>query len=302
MYDPNPRGPMGMPLFTGTACLVTFVNVAMAAEHVIACILEPDKRMGEFTIVPVEIVVGNVRTINKCKRAKTRSSISVLPRCSKLHADEEKKALRRIGADAIIRGYRSQNSEQYSQESRNNQDIPNCIVCLVLHHLVSVENWNARHIDLILDIGDQLYIDSYIAYGPKDPKLGMENIMRKFFFKHLEIHVTVYKPIISDIFVPGILNRVLNVYFQQETFCILNYEDQWVTIIFKSGLFYLFDPHDRDIDGKAPKKDNKEVSAVVFRTNSLVSISDRIIDNFLTGEEEEGQKMFTLWLISVEIQ
>nr|CAH7728598.1 unnamed protein product [Callosobruchus chinensis] len=327
MYDPNPRGPMGMPLFTGTACLVTFVNVAMAAEHIIACILEPDKRMGEFTIVPVEIVVGNVRTINKCRRAKTRSSINVLPRCSKLHADEEKKALRKIaendrrrqearrrqllgrkcyytlkGADAIIRGYRSQNSEQYSQESRNNQDIPNCIVCLVLHHLVSVENWNAKHVDLILDIGDQLYIDSYIAYGPIDPKLGMENIMRKFFFKHLEIHVTVYKPIISDIFVPGVLNRVLNVYFQQETFCILSYEDQWVTIIFKSGLFYLFDPHDRDIDGKAPKKDNKEVSAVVFRSNSLVNISDRIIDNFLTGEEEEGQKMFTVWLISVEIQ
>ncbi|CAH1989161.1 unnamed protein product [Acanthoscelides obtectus] len=197
MYDPNPRGPMGMPLFTGTACLVTFVNVAMAAEHVISCILEPEKRMGEFTIVPVEIVVGNVRTINKRKRAKTRSSISVLPRCSKLHADEEKKALRRIaenerkrvdnkrrqlmgrkcyytlkGVDAIIRGYRSQNSGQYSPESRNNQDIPNCIVCLVLHHLVTVENWNAKHIDLILDVGDQLYIDSYIAYGPKDLKLG----------------------------------------------------------------------------------------------------------------------------------
>lgn len=58
---------------------------------------------------------------------------------------------------------------------------------VVMHSVLSIEDWNYRHIDLILDTGDQLFIDSYIAYGPKDPKLGMENILRKFFMGNLEV-------------------------------------------------------------------------------------------------------------------
>lgn len=53
-------------------------------------------RDGEFTIVPVEIIVGNAKTRRKPKKTPTKSSIVVLPRCSKLIAAEEKRLLRGI--------------------------------------------------------------------------------------------------------------------------------------------------------------------------------------------------------------
>lgn len=95
MFDPNPRGPTGMPLETGTACVMTFVNAKVTADHIMACLLDPDQKMEEFAIVPVEIVVGDARTRRKAKKTGT-SEVGVLPRCSKLVADEEKKILRKI--------------------------------------------------------------------------------------------------------------------------------------------------------------------------------------------------------------
>lgn len=137
-----------------------------------------------------------------------------------------------------------------------------------MHSVLSIEDWNHRHIDLILDTGDQLYIDSYIAYGPDDPQLGMENILRKFFMGSLEVrrfkiliedgelilfefqvHVTIYKPIIKEVFTASRLNCVLEAFFQQETVGIINYNQQWISIFFKSGYYFMFDPHDRDIEG-----------------------------------------------------
>lgn len=134
------------------------------------CILDPAMRAGEFVIVPVEIVVGSARTVRKQpQKSTTRSSVNVLPRCSKLVASEQKKKLRKLvrrihgwcirgliwikfqaeedrkkkeakkreligrngyhlkGAEAILRGYKSQNSNYYDSHSRNKQDIPNCI-------------------------------------------------------------------------------------------------------------------------------------------------------------------------------
>ncbi|KAJ8954144.1 hypothetical protein NQ318_005738 [Aromia moschata] len=335
MFDPYPRGPTGMPLNTGTACVMTFVNARVAADHIIGCMLDPVQKLGEFTIVPVEIVVGNAKTTRKVTKCPTRSTINVLPRCSKLVADEQKRILRKIAENerrrkeakrmqllgrngyylmksggAIVRGYRSQNSDHYNGHSRNNQDIPNCIVALVMHSLFSVDNWAAKHVDQILDTGDQLYIDSYIAYAPRDKKLGPENIMRKFYLKVLEIHVTIYKPIVSDVFNVGTLSRILEVYFQQEAFCMLSFENQWVSIVFKSGYFYMFDPHERDIEG-SPVKKGENGTAVVLRYDNLTSLSVKAVQNLYESceeereEQQEGEdevKKFTLWLISVQMR
>lgn len=96
IFDPNPRSPTGMPLFTGTACLVSFVNSNMAADHIISCINQPELKSSSFTIFPVEIVVGNQRTPRKVKKIPTRSETNVLPRCSKLVSNKEKRLLRQI--------------------------------------------------------------------------------------------------------------------------------------------------------------------------------------------------------------
>lgn len=68
MFDPNPRGPAGLPFTGGTACVLTFESPKMAADHFIGNITDKAKRSGEFVITPVEIVVGNARTKRKKKK------------------------------------------------------------------------------------------------------------------------------------------------------------------------------------------------------------------------------------------
>ncbi|XP_076256073.1 uncharacterized protein LOC143193632 [Rhynchophorus ferrugineus] len=324
VFDPNPRSSTGMPLLNGTGCLMSFVNSKMAADHIIGCILDQTKRGGDFIIVPVEIVI-NTGKKNRIlvERTPTKSSINTLPRCSKLTASEQQKKLRKLaeeerkrkkaktlqligrngyyvkGNEAILRGYKSQNSAGFCAETRNKQDIPNCIASVVMHSLVSIEDWNYKHIDIILDTGDQLYIDSYIAYGPKDPKLGMENILRKFYWQNLEVHVTVYKPIKTEILTNNRLNGVLETYFQQENFCIFQCVNDYISLFFKGGYYFMFDPHERDMEGNIPKPD-KEGTAIVMRFDSIKPLSIKIIQNLCKDTEEEEKTTFTLWLISVD--
>lgn len=96
IFDPNPRSPTGMPLFTGTACLVSFVNANLAADHIISCIIQPELKNSTFTIFPVEIVVGGEKTSKKSKRVPTKSEVNLPPRCSKSAVDQEKRTLRKI--------------------------------------------------------------------------------------------------------------------------------------------------------------------------------------------------------------
>ncbi|KAL1502116.1 hypothetical protein ABEB36_007308 [Hypothenemus hampei] len=325
MFDPNPRSSTGMPIFSGTACALAFANAKMATDHIIGCILDPNLRVGEFIIVPVEIVVASAKKIIRLpvEKSPTKSSINVLPRCSKQTANEEKKQLRKLaeedrkrkqmkklemigrngyhlkGTEAILRGYKSQNSEYYDLATRNKQDIPNCIASIVMHSVLSIEDWNYRHIDLILDTGNQLYIDSYIAYGPKDPQLGMENILRKFFMESLEVHVTIYKPVVTEIFSVSKLNMVFEAFFQQETTCILQYDRKWISLFFKSGYYYMFDPHERDIEGNALKKEQKKGTAVVIRFDNLNGLTLKVINN-LGGNNDIEEEKFTLWIMTVE--
>lgn len=45
------------------------------------------------------------------------------------------------GVEAILRGYKSQNSNYYDAQSRNKQDIPNCIasgkICVLIFNFTS---------------------------------------------------------------------------------------------------------------------------------------------------------------------
>ncbi|XP_056633874.1 uncharacterized protein LOC130443328 [Diorhabda sublineata] len=342
VFDPNERGPAGMPDNEGTACLLCFVNAALAATHLIGCIPEPMQKMCCFEIAPIEIIVGSMKT--SCKKKKIKSSITnVSPKCAEVSEDKkflrkyveqqrkkkEAKRLQQLGRKQyyttkagyyLIRGYNSQNSPCFTDSCRNLQDIPNCIVAIVMNHLISVEQWTSKNIDLILMAGNQLYIDSYIAYGPKDPKLGMKNIVRKFYLRHLTIHVTIYKPIISEVFTVNTLTRTLSVLFTQEQYCILNHLDQWVTLFFKSGLFYMFDPHERDLEGFAPKKQYCGCgSAILMKFDEISSLATRLVQNLskkeivqqvdeeieAVHEEEEEvyeENLFTLWLAAVDIK
>lgn len=166
--------------------------------------------------------------------------------------------------------------------------------------MTNIEKWNSHNIDLILDIGDQLYIDSYIAYGPKDKKLGLENILRKFYMNNLTIHITVYQPIVSELFVISKIANILQIFFQQETFCMITYMNQWVSLFFKKGLFYMFDPHRSNSQGDHVKK-GESGSAVLLRFTNLETLAVKLFHNlFVTGES--SARMFTVYLIDVSIK
>lgn len=197
--------------------------------------------------------------------------------------------------DAVMRSFRTN-----TFEFGNNADISHSVIAIVMHHLNNVEKWKSPDIDLILDIGDQLYIDSYIAYCPKDKKLGLENIIRKFYMNNLAIHLTVYKPIISDFFIVSTINNILQVYFQQETYCILSYNNQWVSLFFKSGLFYVFNPHACTLQGDSVKH-GESGSAVLIRCLNLENLVLNLFHNLFIADESSA-RMFTLWSIDVNVK
>lgn len=65
-----------------------------------------------------------------------------------------------------------------------------------------------------------------------------------------QVHVTVYKPILTEVFTVSKLSSVLEALFQQETVSILNYKQDWITLFFKGGFYFMFDPHARNIEGR----------------------------------------------------
>lgn len=197
--------------------------------------------------------------------------------------------------DALLRGYRILKSDNTS-----NPDICQCVVAIIMHNLLMVDKWKSKQIDLILEIGDHLYIDSYIAYGPKDKKLGLENVIRKFYMNNLTIHVTIYKPVVSEIFVISSINNVLQVFFQQESHCIFSYMNQWVTLFAKSGLFYMFDPHECNIQGDHVNK-GEMGSAVLIRFDNLDNLVLKLYNNVFLPVESSATN-FTLWLVDVSVK
>lgn len=207
-----------------------------------------------------------------------------------------------MNGEAVLRGYKSQNSKAYNEHSRNNQDITNCMAAIVAHTMHPIQSWTAKDVDAVLDAGDQLYVDSYIAYAPRDKKLGPENVIRNFYVGESRVHVTVYKPIISDVFNVNNLNRILNVYFQQESHCMLSYAGQWVSIFAKEGYFYVFDPHERNMEGNRVKRD-EEGWATVVKLGDSNGLTLKLVQNlFLDLEEAQAAEKFYVWLISVEVK
>lgn len=108
VFDPNSRGATGLPTHGGFACVVRFCNAKIAAEHLMACLIEEDKSAVKFIIVPVEIVIGKFSSKRKklCKLvSSTRTSQKPWPKpydgtfvsCpTKAVVLEEKRTLRRI--------------------------------------------------------------------------------------------------------------------------------------------------------------------------------------------------------------
>ncbi|XP_045468526.1 uncharacterized protein LOC123676579 [Harmonia axyridis] len=330
MFDPNKRGPTGLPSPHGVACVLTFASPKMAADHILACIKDPQDKHHQYTILPVEITVGPFKTSKAKKKTGTTEGCcddkqSLMKKLAHQTTIEEKKTAKkramiqkkkkddkkrywqgRTGyfdipkCQAILRGTRCLTSNCYQEKTRGLQDIPVCIVAFVANHIVPISEWTWKEIDAVLDTGDQLYIDSYIAYSPRNKKLGLENIIRNIFIMNNRAHVTIYKPISILGFHANQLTRNFDKWFLDENFCMLNYMDQWVGVFFKKGYYFLFDPNQR---GALGCRSAVEGAACVLRFEKLDDLSQRLVNNLLPADqnaEEEREEEYELVLVRLE--
>ncbi|XP_044763345.1 uncharacterized protein LOC123320203 [Coccinella septempunctata] len=329
MFDPNKRGPTGLPSPHGVACVMTFGSPKMLTDHILACIQDPQERRQHFTILPVEITVGPFKTSKQKRKGKMAESCcddkqSVMKKLAHQNTVEEKKNAKKRAmlqkkkedakkrywqgrtcyfeipkGQAILRGTRCLTSSCYQEKTRGLQDIPVCIVAFVANQIVPISEWTWKEVDAVLDTGDQLYIDSYIAYGPRNKKLGLENVIRNIFIMNNRAHVTIYKPIAILGFHANQLTRNFDKWFLDENFCMLNYMDQWVGVFFKKGYYFLFDPHERGATGCRAKE---EGAACVLRFERLEDLAQKLINNLLPVLEpnEEREEEYELVLVRLE--
>lgn len=321
MFDPNPRGMYGMPDQEGVACVMTFVNAKVAADHIMSVIRDPALLEQEFVITPVEIVVGNLKTKRKQPK-KPKMLTSSLPRCANLIPSENKRKRRRLAerkrrrkeqerkqifarftyeqiddGSWILRGMRSQASAYYPDSTKNYQDLTNSIAAYVMHYLLPINSWFHEHIDLVLDVGNQLYIDSYVVYCPRDRRLGLRDVLRSFWINNVFVNIVIYKPVIEQPFLYSNVMVAFTNLFQQRNICLFGACGKWVMVTFKTGYYFLFDPRDKDIDGR--KVEAGKGSATVIRYDTIGDLTTGLLYTIVDDAKEEIGN-FVVVLLTVE--
>lgn len=322
MFDPNPRGMYGMPDPDGVACVMTFVNAKIASDHIMAVIGDPELLQGEFIITPVEIIVGNRRTKRK-QPIKPKMITSSLPRCGNLIPAEKQRKRRRLAelrrkrkeakrrhifarfkyeempADGnwIVRGMRSQANAIYPETTRNYQDLTNAIAAYVMHYLIPINTWYYAYLDTVLDVGNQLYVDSYVVYCPRERRLSLRDVIRSFWINNVLVNIVIYKPVIEQPFLHTNVVVAFTNLFQQRNICLFGACNKWLMVVFKSGYYYLFDPRDKDMDGK--KVDEGTGTATVIRYETINDLTSGILYTMIDDAKEEIGN-FMVVLLTVE--
>ncbi|XP_065167903.1 uncharacterized protein [Atheta coriaria] len=275
MFDPNPRGPSGMPeTESGVACTMRFASPKLLSEHVISLVSEDAQ--GMFLITPIEIIIE--RDGKKVKKTPKYG----LQKPEKQESPHNKKQGRLSyytippGEMDILRGSKSQNHKCYSDNSRGNQDVPNCIVAYVMDKLIPINKWTYKNIDMILDMGDLLFKDSYMVYNPKEEKIGLETLIRDVVIKDIRVKISVGAPVLTAHFGARPLTEALVACFNLKNFCIILL-DRWALALFKKcDTYYMFDPTDLNLYGN---RIDRCGSAAVLRFESIDKLIEVLIRN-----------------------
>lgn len=176
---------------------------------------------------------------------------------------------------AILRGHYSQNNHRFSKASKNHQAIPNALVAIVMSKLHEPSTWTYKNIEIVLDSGDVLYKDSWWFYKPLNPILGLKNVLRTFHIEHAKFSTNIYKSaIMGDLVFRALYVGLLN-FFLHETSGIVTTKVYNVAVFQKAGFYYLFDPYDRDREGRCVKCG----CACVLRFESVELMAKKILDN-----------------------
>lgn len=185
---------------------------------------------------------------------------------------------------AILRAHYSQNNKKFSKSSRNHQQIPNCLVAIVMSKLHPPNTWTYKNIEIILDSGDTLYKDSWWFYKPLNPDLGLKNVLRTFYIQCCKFTTNIFKPaILGDMVFRALYVGLLN-FFLHETSGIVVSTRITVAVFQKAGYYYIFDPYDRDKEGQPVPCG----CACVMRFTNVEDLTRKLLIN---GEywSEEGE-------------
>lgn len=197
--------------------------------------------------------------------------------------------------NAILRGNKRLTSTCFSANSRGKQDIPVCLAAYVMERLLPFEKWTAKIIDMVLDIGDQLYKDSYVTFNPKNEKLGLNCVLREIIIKDVLVEIGIGRPVLISEFTYTTLENALELCFREKNYCMVCVDDTYVAVFTKENLFYVFDPHGCTLEGN---RNDSRGSACVIRFNDLKKLCKTVVDNL--KEDKEEKYVFNLILVAIK--
>ncbi|CAH0548625.1 unnamed protein product [Brassicogethes aeneus] len=318
LYDPVPRGATGMPIaYGGKPCALYFVHDTLFVSQHIKDILSADMNEdGEFVLTAVEVVAGGKKSKKggAVKAAKTcqmsmakKKDISAF---MKMNEQQEKlrrlKEIDQLGRynyhcvmpGEILRSYRNLEDKQYEANCRGFQDLTCCIMAAVMSELQAIETWSCSTLDIIMDSGTQLYLDSYLTYRSENPKIGYHSVLRKFFLKDEKINIVIYKPMMPGKPNPPQISWRLEQLFMDakfaENFIIMEYLGLFFCVFHSSEKYYLYCPYGTNHKGEV----DKEGTSVLFKFYNIRELANRFVTNFSwVGERvpvEENKFMLTM--------
>lgn len=156
-----------------------------------------------------------------------------------------------------------------------------------------LNKWTYKQPEVILETGYQLYVDSYNAYKPMTSKLTLQHILRRVLIRDLEAKIDIKRPVNCGRFTRENVMAQVSHLFTATNCCLLTYEESIITLYFKGGYYYIFDPYSRDLNGN--KCDNG--TAVMLRFGTIESMAEKIIRNF--ASEKSPPKSFALIVAGV---
>ena len=170
-------------------------------------------------------------------------------------------------------------------------DLPvNLAASVFMKTTTDFTTWTYKHIECILQTGYRLYVESHKVLKPNTSKLGIEHVLRCFRFKDCEAKIEIKKPIPGRRFTRESLYRNLILLCTFRNFCIVNFDEYYVSIYFKGLYYYLFDPYRRDLYGNRTEKG----TAVMMRFKDLAELVDKVVGNLLPSGAEVVEGPYSL--------
>ncbi|XP_044260521.1 uncharacterized protein LOC123008654 [Tribolium madens] len=247
------------------------------------------------TITPLQKVQRETRPTKSQKESKptitrpvcpTKETLQQMQREVRLAAEEERRKAEAKRCYTLGRNemYQINNDVAIIRATRAVQadrDLPVNVAALVLMKIATdLSKWTYKQMEVVIETGYQLYVDSYNAYKPPTSKLLLPHILRRVLLRELEVKIDIRLPVDCGPFIKKNVMAQVSHFFTSTNFFFLNYEEFLISLFFKSGYYFMFDPYSRDLNGNKCEGG----SAVLMRYGSLEGLVEKILRNL--GPEE----------------